>query len=196
MKSRILIIAVMVSISISILSAQKDTPDLPIDSLTGKITYTEVVYLDSLSDKNELFSRAREWFAKAYKSSTNVIQMEDKENGKIVGKASLQVYHNAWGMTSEAGYINYTISIYMKDGRYKYEITNFHHTGQYNNGNKIPDYGVCENMINTTDRLFGVSYQKQYNGYLHIMNDNITSLIADLKKAMSISTTSITNDDW
>lgn len=177
-------------------SAQKDTPDLPIDSASGKITYTDVVYVDDNANKSELYSRAREWFAKTYNSSNNVIQMEDKESGKIVGKALLQVYNKAWGMKGEAGYINYTISIYMKDSRYKYEITNFHHTGQYSNGTTIPDYGVCENMINTTDKQLGVSYQKQYNGYLNTMNDNINALIADLKNAMSINTTSITNDDW
>ena len=96
----------------------KVTPKLPIDNSINKITYSEVVYVDSLANKEQLFSRAREWFAKAYKSSTNVIQMEDKESGKIVGKALMKVYHKALGLTYPSGYINYTISIYLKDGRY------------------------------------------------------------------------------
>jgi hypothetical protein len=138
---------------------KKETPILPIDSATSKITYSEVVFVDSLTNKNELFLRAREWFAKTYKSSMNVIQMEDKENGKIVGKASMQVYHKLGGSNYPSGYINYTIFVYIKDGRYKYEITDFHHTGQYVSEGTISDYGVCEKMINTNDRTMGVSNQ-------------------------------------
>ncbi|MFN4811913.1 MAG: DUF4468 domain-containing protein, partial [Bacteroidota bacterium] len=106
----------LVLLSVSTAFGQKKTPSLPIDSSTSKITYSEVVYFDSLANKQELFSRAREWFAKAYKSSTNVIQMEDKESGKIIGKALMQVYHRALGSDQPSGYINYTISIYIKDG--------------------------------------------------------------------------------
>jgi hypothetical protein len=176
---------------------QKETPILPIDSSTSKITYSEVVYIDSLTNKLELFSRAREWFAKAYKSSTDVIQMEDKESGKIVGKALMQVYHRALGSNYPSGYINYTISIYMKDGRYKYEITDFHHTGQYvSGGNRISDYGVCEKMINTKDKTMGISYQKTYNYYLYQMDKNIKNLIIELKDAMITKTINTKKDDW
>jgi len=174
---------------------QKETPNLPFDKTTNKITYSEVILVDSLTTKQELFSRAREWFAKTYKSSTNVIQMEDKESGKIVGKALMQVYHKQFGMIGESGYINYTISLYLKDGKYKYEITNFYHSGQFTSaGGRIPDYGVCEDMINTTDRQMGFSYQKIYNYYLNQMNDNITELVVDLKRAMITNAVSSQND--
>jgi hypothetical protein len=92
---------------ISTALAQNEAHTFPIDSLTHKITYTEVVYLDSLTDKQEIFSRAREWFASAYKSSINVIQMDDKEGGKIVGKAQILVEMTTiFGEKSDAGYIN------------------------------------------------------------------------------------------
>jgi hypothetical protein len=176
---------------------QNVTPTLPIDSLTKKISYSEVIKVDSLESKMELYSKAREWFAKTYKSSSDVIQMDDRESGKLVGKALMQVYHKALGSTFPSGYINYTISIYIKDGRYKYEITNFYHTGQYvSGGNRIPDYGVCEKMINTTDKTMGMSYQKTYNYYLYQMDNNIRDLIADLKKAMATKSTNSNNEDW
>jgi len=176
---------------------KKVTPKLPIDNLTNKITYSEVVYVDSLANKEELFSRAREWFAKAYKSSTNVIQMEDKESGKIVGKALMKVYHKTLGSNYPSGYINYTISIYLKDGRYKYEVTDFHHTGQLvSGGNRIPDFGICENMINTTDKTMGMSYQKTYNYYLYQMDNNIKELISDLKASMTTKATNTKKEDW
>jgi hypothetical protein len=181
--------SVLVLLSVSAAFGQKETPQLPIDSSTSKITYSEVVYLDSLANKQELFSRAREWFAKAYKSSTNVIQMEDKESGKIIGKALMQVYYKEFPY----GYINYTISIYLKDGRYKYEFTDFHHTGQ---GRNVPDFGICEKMIKTTDRYMGISYQKYYNYCLYQMDNNIKDLIKDLKAAMTTKATNSMKDDW
>lgn len=176
---------------------QKEIPNLPIDNDTKKITYSEVVYVDSSANKQELYARAREWFAKAYKSSNNVIQMDDKESGKIVGKALMQVYHKALGANYNSGYINYTISVYVRDGRYRYEVTDFYHTGQYvSGGNRIPDYGLCENMINTTHKSMGISYQKTYNYYLYQLDNNIIDLIADLKTAMETNSVNVTRDDW
>lgn len=182
---RFFIITVLMVTSLSTTFGQTGTPKLPFDSLTNKIAYSDVVKVDSLISKQELISRAREWFAKAYKSSTNVIQMEDKEAGRIVGKALIQVYHKSLGTNYPSGDINYTISIYAKDGRYKYEITNFYHE----------TYGVCEKMINTTDKIMGISYQKTYNYYLYQVDDNIKTLISDLKSAMASSSGS-KNNEW
>lgn len=176
--------------------AQNSTPNLPIDGESRRIVYTEVVQVDTSTTKNELYSRALEWFAKSYKSSKNVIQLEDKEGGKIVGKALMQVYHKALGKDYESGHINYTISIYLKDGRYKYDIINFHHTGQLvRNGGSIPSHGACEDMINTSRRQMGISYQKTYNYYLQQLDANMQVLIESLKKGMAITATP-TDDNW
>lgn len=170
--------------------------ELPIDSLTNKITYSEAVYVDSLANKQEIFSRAREWFAKAYKSSTNVIQMEDKESGKIVGKALLDVYMTTvFGSQSEGGYINYTITIYVKDGKYKYEITDIYHTGSYVNSTvgKTPDGGACEILFKKKEGFWGNSYKKTYESYLFQMDNRIKALISDLKVGM---TNSAKKEEW
>lgn len=197
---RILPLIIVLSIfSLSSVAQKKksETPELPIDSNTEKITYSEVIKIDTSTSSEELFSRAREWFAKAYNSSNDVIQMEDKESGKLVGKALMQVYHKALGANYPSGHINYTISLYFKLGRYKYVISDFHHTGQLvSGGNRIPDYGVCEEMINTTHKTMGMSYQKVYNYYLTQMDIKIKSLITDLKKSMLTKSSEITNDDW
>ncbi|MDZ4806788.1 MAG: DUF4468 domain-containing protein [Bacteroidota bacterium] len=177
-------------------NAQKETPNLPIDTITKMITYTEVVNVDTSLSKQELYSRAREWFAKVYNSSQNVIQMDDKESGKIVGKALTQVYHKALGSNYPSGYINYTISIYLKDGRYKYEISNFHHTGQLVSAGRIDDYGPCEEMIKTKKKTMGMSYQKTFNYYLLQLDTKTNSLIEDLKASMSSTALNNKKNDW
>ena len=50
--------------------------DLPIDSITNKVTYTGVVVVQGAS-KELLFSQSREWLSTAFTDSKEVIQYED-----------------------------------------------------------------------------------------------------------------------
>ena len=118
--------------------------------------------------------------------------IEDKEGGEIIGKALMKVYHKALGTYYPSGHINYTISIYLKNGKYMYEITNFYHTGPTVAAGTIPDYGSCDDMIKTTDRTFGISRQKTYNYYLEQMDEKTRALIEDLK----ISLVKNKKSDW
>ena len=173
--------------------AQDERPAPPIDDATGKIIYTEVVALDSARTSADLYSSAREWFAKAYKSSNNVLQMDDREGGRIVGKALMQVYHRALGRDFPSGYINYTISVYVKDGRYKYEVTDFHHTGQLlSSGGSIPDMGPCEDFLYPKKKRA----KKTYDYYLEQMDLNTRALILSLRESMNTQTASLESEDW
>jgi hypothetical protein len=156
---------------------QKEAPLLPIDSVTGKITYMEIVGVDSSLKTNELFNNAREWFAKTYISSNEVIQLEDKEQGVIIGKGIIPVYYKYMGNNTQDGYMNYTISVYLKDGRYKYELTDFSHEPHLIGGN---NYGSAEEMLNTNK----VGYQKILNNMLNQMNIKVNEVIKSLKLAM------------
>jgi len=169
----------------STMYSQNNIPNLPIDSITKKITYSEVI-VDSLTNKQELFSRAREWFAKAYNSSTNVIQMEDKESGKIIGKALMSVNTKSLGVIFPNGNINYTISIYIKDGKYKYEITDFNHTDVIHGGG----FGDCEKMINPKK-----GYKYIFDYFLPQLDNNIRALVIDLKSGMKTKK-GIKKDEW
>ena len=178
---------IMIIFSVKTFS-QAELIDLPIDSTTGRISYTEVVMVDSSLSKQELYSRAREWFAKTYNSSTNVIQMDDKESGKIVGKALMQVYCRSLGSDRKCGFVNYTISIYFKEGRYKFELTDFYHTGQViSSDNVMPDYGACENWINDK-RKYPMMSQKAVQKisiyFLKQLDEKANALLVDLKQAM------------
>jgi len=63
---------------------------LPIDSKTGRITYTEVNKIDSLN-KSELYSKALEWFTYKFSSSNDVIQLKNEDRGEIIGKGSFGI---------------------------------------------------------------------------------------------------------
>lgn len=157
--------------------------DLPIDSSTNKITYSGVVNIDSTS-KNDLYAKAKEWVALAFKSANDVIQLDDAPNGKLIAKGITVIKSGKY----PAGNINFTLKIETKDNKYRYEITDLHHT---DGGTGLGNIGVCEDMIKTKSRTFGISNQKGYNRMLESMNTNVLNLIADLKLAMAKKT-----NDW
>lgn len=74
---------------------------LPIDSDTKKITYQEVVHVDSAS-KDELYLRAREWFARNFVSSKPRIPFINRLNsakikkGKCIYEVMLYSCHGSW----------------------------------------------------------------------------------------------------
>jgi len=171
----------------------KETPNLPIDKETGKITYTEVVNVDN-TNKDELLKRAKLWMAKTFVSSKTVIDLIDAENGIIISKPTIEVYWEYTGSTYEGGYIHYTFSIFIKEGRYKYEITDLYHKGKFTGKYTIEDGGLCEDMIETKQRIMFQSRQREFNYYLNIANNEINNLITSLKEAMNKEV--ITNDNW
>lgn len=90
----------------------------PVDSLTGLYSFKQVVKAEHVS-KAELYTRGREWFARTFRSADQVLEMEDREAGKLIGKAYSPFRNGAdcW----------YTVIVQVKDGKYKVEITNIYY---------------------------------------------------------------------
>jgi hypothetical protein len=106
---------------------------IPFDPTTGKILYTEVVQAPGASQA-ELYARAKLWFADTFKSTKAVVQADDKDAGIIQGTAFQDIAVVSIG-TPTAVKLWYTIKIALKDGRYKYDITDLrvqNYASQYN----------------------------------------------------------------
>lgn len=91
---------------------------MPIDTATHKYQYREV--LKAEASKDDLYSRARQWFVVNYKDASEVLQIQDKESGLLVGKGFLTV--NFQGGQRK---VYHTITIECKEGRYRLTITDF-----------------------------------------------------------------------
>ncbi|MGK0390550.1 MAG: hypothetical protein ACI94Y_003304 [Maribacter sp.] len=120
-----------------------------IDKKTNLVSFTEIVQVNSTSSE-ELYSRAKMWFAKAYNSADDVIQVETKE--KIYGKDL-----NKLSVSSSLGTpidikMNYTIGIYFKEGRYKYNITDITYQSYASKSVPNPRLNTAENLI--VDKLY------------------------------------------
>jgi hypothetical protein len=96
---------------------------LPLDSLTRKVTYQGVVTVPGATQA-ELYSRAREWFATSFGSAKGVLEMDDRESGKLIGNAVGSYNQRFMGKDGAVGLWR-TINVQVKDGRFKYVITNF-----------------------------------------------------------------------
>lgn len=90
--------------------------------------YSEVV---EVSGKNadQLYTSARMWFAEKFKSANEVLQMDDRENGVIIGKGNIssdEYYSAGMGIQVQSNWIvKFTIKVMVKDGRYKCDMNDF-----------------------------------------------------------------------
>jgi hypothetical protein len=90
-----------------------------IDPSTHKIAYSEITEVDG-TPKDELYDRARKWFDLQYGYDDNVTMSEHKENGELHIHAYLPLKINMRSCRAA-----YTMVLSVKDGKYRYTITNF-----------------------------------------------------------------------
>jgi hypothetical protein len=115
--------------SLSITWAQ----DLPVDPTTKKVTYWEVVEVPGAS-KDVLFKRAKSFGTAA----PDKIIKNDEASGVYSTKGEMKVTYPSpmKGMNHE-GIVEYTITIFAKEGRYKYVISDLMHKSVKGNGGEI-----------------------------------------------------------
>lgn len=141
----------------------------------GVVMYTGVVQVDSTITKTELFNRAKAWFVTEYKSANDVIQMEDKEAGVIMGKGFAEADYKANFMAVNYANIYHTVKVYVKDGRYKYEITDL--TGKFKAETGFNDIDI--------DNVIPVYNKPRKEKIITSANAKMLSIIESLKKGMS-----------
>lgn len=93
--------------------------ELELDTTTNKLMYRRVVEVDSATAV-QLYELARQWMARAYKSADNVLQYENKEEGKLIGRG---VWPVAFSTNNER--MEHVIIIECREGRVRYTFTDF-----------------------------------------------------------------------
>lgn len=87
----------------------------------GEIEYAEVVTVDSTSAE-KLYSRAKMNIAEMFKSAQNVIQNDDAINKQILIKGNIRADYSWNPMATCRAHVDFTMTIFCKDNRYKYSI--------------------------------------------------------------------------
>lgn len=161
-------------------------------SQQGKpINFSEVIKLDSTISTEELFSRARGWYVSTFKSTKDALQIQDKRAGELIGKGSLVYYSSQGALSSANGHINFTIKFFLKDGRYKYDFSDFFHTGTKNNYGNSSDFGLitededCPYRVFTTNLNWKKWTNKNWKDIKTFISKSIPTITNDLNKAMT-----------
>lgn len=109
--------------------------NLPLDAKTGKITYLEVVDATGMTAK-DIFKAAKDWgTSKGFK-----IKKEDEATGEIVFDGVLPVDYTGIKGKPEKGNITYSFSVFTKEGKYRFILTDVVHVGL----NNAPSGGKLE----------------------------------------------------
>jgi hypothetical protein len=189
MKKLLSSVIVLLAVSASSIYAQKKqapvSPSMPVDSITHKITYEGVVEVTG-AKADLLYKRALAWFKTHYPNPTEVIRENDSLKFKIVGKPRFKVYNPADknGLKTDAGLAQYTITVACRDGRYRYEISEYNW--------KQVSYYPAEKWMDTKDQL----YSPAMADYLTQLDTYTKDLVKSLQEAMAKDKPVKDRDNW
>ena len=161
-----------------------DPQRLPTEVNTHLITYIDVIKIPSVPSK-EMFKRGLNWFGSYYKNPANVMRDTDSIRGTISGKARFKIYNPAdkKGLKTDAGNVEYSISLGCKEGKYRYTITEI-------NWKQVSYYPI-EKWMDTTAQ----NHSKVYLYYLEETDSLIKEITKNLEVFMKTSPAE-KKDDW
>ena len=148
-------------------------------------TITEIQQIVDFKDlkKDAIYAASRQWIATRFKSANSVIQLDDKENGVLIGKGNIDYpcKGTAWqcgGYTDTL--INFTVKIEAKDEKSRVTFSDLvHHNPKVIIGGKPYDTTIA-----------------QLGKYDHLkeVRDKFNSIFADYKQEVL----KVNNDskDW
>lgn len=162
---------------------------LYIDSVTNLITYVEVIEQEE-SGSDSLYIRAKRWAqARFSKNNDKTLFEEDKKNQKLVINGVLPAFrYNSKYTKRSIGKYQFQMTVWIKEGRYKYQITRLVHEGiKPNKG--VPDRNYFEYYYTSPKNVKG------YDQLLRDADTDIKKLMADFVKSMK-DPVIVDEDDW
>ncbi len=163
---------------------------MPIDSITNKIAYQDVIELPNHTAE-QLYLKSKEWFSGTFVSGKNVIDLDDSKGFKIIGKGTINIlFKNGLGNVGDGGNVAFKISLFFKDNRYKYIVTDFVHVASPGMTVKTAIGGNLENEHPDCGRTLPMKYWAIVHEDTKIQ---INKLVLSLKNFMASKNTS---DGW
>ena len=181
---KIYILCMVLFISNGILAQDKLLGILPLRD--GKVTYTDVIQLQGVS-KDEMYKRAKHWFVDTFNSGKDVIQLDDKENGEVIGKGCFKALWLINFYSSQSVNVWKTIIIQIKDNRYRYEITDFRMRKYY-----LPSQNASITDVGIPLEEWNKGHNSSNKRFYPKINTQLAALIKSLEVAMKNNIT----DSW
>ena len=109
------------------------------------LEYDNIIEVNSI-EKDKLFEILNDWTAIIFNSANDVIQLSDKDNGKLIIKGVKNYSLGSSLYNCYDGFISFTLRIVVKDNKYRITILQLKHNSMNNN--------VCSLGLITTAELF------------------------------------------
>lgn len=160
------------------------------------LSRVEVVNVDGIS-KEELYQRLEKWAQDYFLASTDNVSY-DSESGKIIAKSRIDYAQVAnMGLNQFSCSVAYVLTIEARDGRYRYDLGRFDHSGKYYKDNQDFNLGVLTDQepepIGGKKSAAPIT-KKLYTYAVEQINSKSEEIIASLKEAMA--TPSSAETDW
>jgi hypothetical protein len=95
----------------------------------GPLQFQEVVTVEGVT-RDQLYNTALAWFPEAFRSGKDVLQVQNKDAGTLVGTGTEKYEPVVFiGSACTRGVLRYRVTVEVKDGRYRYTIDGFTHEG-------------------------------------------------------------------
>lgn len=162
-----------------------------------ELKFSKVIQSPTNSDKLSLHVALRSFVASYYKNSQNVIQMDDKEAGIIICKATTIFPSPSLTLSAYEGFLDYTLKLQSKDGRVRVEVSTFMHHNLPGN-QKAANIG----LLTTSDVYATSGIQKKYHNkvWLMLKEKAVTTsedIFAKIEEYLSNNTNSIeSEEEW
>jgi len=146
--------------------------------------------LDSTYSKEIIFNKIHLWIVDRYVSANDVIQMADKEMGIFVVKGRFEYSGCGRYNSSYRGWILHTLTIKIKDNRYRIEITNLSHESWQNGAHQTSLGQVYDHSLNVKGMNAKWAQKHIRPDIIEKMKIKSKVLSYDIKQSI------IANDDW
>lgn len=139
--------------------------NLSVPMKEGKIFYEAINTVEQ--KKDQTFAALRSWMANAFVSAKDVIQMDDKDMGQIVGKGIFYIHSK--GLATAAWPCYFTISITVKDDKYRVQLNNFM-------------YGEGKNTMESVYEMYQKGKMKNSTGnMIRELDEQSKKILEDIK---------------
>ncbi|WP_256013101.1 DUF4468 domain-containing protein [Desertivirga xinjiangensis] len=184
---KLILLSLIVFPILAFCQGKKDRTPIVIPIKDGKIFYEQIVTVDSAS-KSDLYDKSRKWLAEAFNDSKEVIKVDNKESGNIVGSGIFDIVTNTF--FGSASRISFMIDITIKDSKYRAQVYQFSYrllNNQYATDKFSPLEPVWK-KFNEGNSMTPNDDRRLFKG----IDDKIKALLEDLK----ISMTKVSNDNF
>lgn len=147
--------------------------------------YSEIDSVDAT--KSELYDRAYTYVVGAFKSAKDVVQLQDRERGKIIAKGKMVIHTmtDTWGNVNGDDYVDFTMTVDVKDGKARCQLSDFVHKNGF--GAAYAEFGSLEPI---TTRVVGKRQKQRYYLVKSEIDAQASSLLSQFRLSLQ------KGDDW